>query len=63
MGAGCGGWEGGWIRTHNLVLCCVADLNNNNTEFHCVGGLYTHNMVKPTSQFYLVMVELGFDKI
>ena len=43
------------------MLLVTAKLNNNNTEFHWVGGWWvrTHNRVKPT---LLVKVELGFDK-
>ena len=49
----------GLIRSVCDLLLINAKLNNNNTEFLWVGGLHTHNLVKPT---LLVMVELGFDK-
>ena len=39
-----------------VMLLVTAKLNNNNTEFHwwwwwVVGGLHTHNVVKPTSSW------------
>ena len=49
----------GLIRFVCDLLLVTAKLNNNNTEFvWVVGGLHTHNLVKPT---LLVKVELGFD--
>ena len=51
----------GLIRFVCVYLLVTAKLNNNNTEFHWVGGgLHTHNVVKPT---LLVKVELGFDNL